>query len=102
MCTGRSDSIYDVKRSRDPSALTVPQSPEVIVPPEVTPSPPEVNPELVPSPPEVAARPEVKKWYASIALLHNGITGLYICVACCRLRLVVMLWGEFNQHMRIR
>ena len=79
----------------------VPSAPEVNVPPEVTPSPPEVNPELVPSPPEVAARPEVKKWYPSIALLLNAITGLYICVGCCRLRLVVMLWGDFNQRMRV-
>ena len=74
--------------------------PEVTAQPEV-PTQPEVNHQLVPSLPEVAARPEVKKWYASIALLHNGITGLYICVACCRLRLVVMLWGDFNQRMRV-
>ena len=78
--------------------------------PEVTPSLPEVTSQLVPrppevtpqspgsaSPPEVTARPEVKK----CALLHNGIIGLYICVGCCSLRLVVMLWGDFNQRMRV-
>ena len=60
----------------------VPSAPEVNVPGEVTPSPPEVNPELVPSAPEVTtqpevpARPEVKK----CTLLHNGITGLFIFV----------------------
>ena len=37
----------------------------------------------------------------STVLLYNGITGLYICVACCRLRLVVMLWGDLNQRMRV-
>ena len=70
--------------------------PEVIVPPEVT-SQPEVNNELLPSLPEVSARPEVNK----CALLHNGIIGLYICVACCTLTLVVLLWGDFKQRMRV-
>ena len=80
-----------------------PQSPELVPsPPEVTSQPevimpPEVNPELVPSPPEVTARPEVKK----CALLHSGITGLYICVECCTLTLVVLLWGDFKQRMRV-
>ena len=37
----------------------------------------------------------------STVLLYNGMTGLYICVGCCRLRLVVMLWGDFNQRMRV-
>ena len=50
-----------------------------------------------PSPSEVTARPEVKK----CALLHNGIIRLYICVGYCTLRLVVMLWGDFNQRMRV-
>ena len=73
--------------------------PEVIVPPEVTPQTPEVTPQTpeVTVPPEVTSRPEVKK----CALLHNGITGVYICVGCCRLRLVVMLWGDFHQRMRV-
>ena len=70
----------------------VTSQPEVVVPPEVTPQSPEVT-----SQPEVTARAEVK----NCALLHNGITGLYICVACCTLRLVVMLWGDLNQRMRV-
>ena len=59
--------------------------------PEVT-RQPEVNNERLLSPPEVTARAEVKK----CALLHNGITDLYICVACCTLRLVVMLLVILN------
>ena len=36
------------------------------------------------------------------ALLYNAINDLYICVGCCTLTLVVLLWGDFNQRMRIR
>ena len=54
-------------------------------------------PQLVPSLPEVSARPEVEK----CTLLHNGITGLYICVGCCTLTLVVLFWGDFKQRMRV-
>ena len=53
--------------------------------------------EVTPRLPEVPARPEVKKY----ALLHNGITGLYIYVRCCRLRLVVLLCGNLQQRMRV-
>ena len=49
----------------------------------------------------MTARPEVKKWYPSTALLHNEITGLYIGVACCTLTLVVLFWGDFQQRMRV-
>ena len=67
--------------------------PEVTSQPEVTWQPKVTPPRL----PEVTARPEVKK----CALLHIGITGLYICVGCRRLMLVVLLWGNFNQRMRM-
>ena len=86
----------------------VPSAPEVTARPEVNPqllpSPPEVTPQTpeVTAQPEVTARPEVKKWYPSTALLHNEITGLYICVGCCRLTLVVLFWGDFQQRMRMR
>ena len=102
-----------------PRLPEVTSQPEVIVSPEVTSQPevtppdpgsdittgsdsprlPEVasRPEVTPRLPEVPARPEVKK----CALLHNGITGLYICVGCCTLTLVVLLWGDFNQRMRV-
>ena len=50
----------------------------------------------------MTARPEVKKWYLSTALLHIAITGLYICVGYCTLTLVVLLWGDFNRRMRIK
>ena len=82
----------------------MPAQPEVTVPPEVTSEPevtsqPEVTPQTpeLTTQPEVTARPEVKK----CALLHNAITGLYICVGCCTLRLVVLLWSDFNQRMRV-
>ena len=35
------------------------------------------------------------------ALLYNAINDLYICVGCCTLTLVVLLWGDFNQRMRV-
>ena len=81
--TSRSDSIYDVIRSRDPTGSdspvhrkwprdrkwlynrkSLPSPPEVTSQPEVTAQGevttwPEVNPELVPSPPEVTSQPEV-------------------------------------------
>ena len=81
--------------------------------------------QLVPSPPEVTLQPEVTAQSPvsdspdpgsenatgsdratgsenpSTVPLYNGITGLYICVACCRLRLVVMFWGDLNQRMRV-
>ena len=62
--------------------LLLPRPPEVPARPEVTPQTQEVpaRPEVTPQTLEVTARPEVKKWYPSIALLHNEITGLYICV----------------------
>ena len=59
--------------------VTAPQSPEVT------------------SQPEVTARPGVKK----CALLHKAVNGLYICVGCGMLRLVVLLWGDLNQRMRV-
>ena len=81
-----------------------PQTQEVTARPEVTPRLLEVTarPEVTPQTPETTARPEVKKWYPSTALLHNEITGLYICVGCCRLTLVVLFWGDFQQRMRIK
>ena len=55
------------------------------------------RPEVTPRLPEVPARPEVKK----CALLHNGITELYIYVRCCTLTLVVLLCGNLQQRMRV-
>ena len=59
------------------------------------------NRKLLPRPPEVTARPEGKKLYPSTALLHNEITGHYICVGCCTLTLVVLFWGDYQQRMRV-
>ena len=80
-----------------------------------------MNPSTASQTPEMTARPEVnneplncfpdsRKWPRNrksrndthSALLHNGINGLYICVGWCTLTLVVPLWENFQQRMRIK
>ena len=77
-------------------ALTAPQTPEMTARPEVNNEPLNCSPD-----PGNDRATGSQEMIPILLYCTNGINGLYICVGCCTLTLVVPLWGDFNQCMRV-